>query len=74
MRGEVLACTLSADDGAGEAALTVTWKLRIEVWRSVQYSVVADAYSTLCKTQTVQTVCRLFAANHSACRPHPHQY
>ena len=59
VRGEVLACTLSADDGAGEAALTVTWKLRIEVWRSVQYSVVADAYSTLCKTQTVQTVCRL---------------
>ena len=59
VRGEVLACTLSADDGAGEAALTVTWKLRVEVWRSVQYSVVADAYSTLCKTQTVQTVCRL---------------
>ena len=59
VRGEVLACTLSVDDSAGEAALTVTWKLRIEVWRSVQYSVVADAYSTLCKTQTVQTVCRL---------------
>ena len=59
VRGEVLACTLSADDGAGEAALTVTWKLRVEVWRSVQYSVVADAYSTLCKTQTVQTVCKL---------------
>lgn len=59
VRGEVLACTLSADDGAGEAALTITWKLRVEVWRSVQYSVVADAYSTLCKTQTVQTACRL---------------
>ena len=56
---EVLACTLSAVDGAGEASLSVTWKLRVEVWRSVQHTVVADAYSTLCKTQTVQTVCRL---------------
>ena len=37
----------------------MTWKLRVEVWRSVQHTVVADAYSTLCKTQTVQTVCRL---------------
>ena len=53
--GEVLACTLSAVDGAGEASLSVTWKLRVEVWRSVQHTVVADAYSTLCKTQTVQT-------------------
>ena len=59
VRGEVLACTLSAADGAGEASLSVTWKLRVEVWRSVQHTVVADAYSTLCKTQTVQTVCRL---------------
>ena len=59
VRGEVLACTLSAVDGAGEASLSVTWKLRVEVWRSVQHTVVADAYSTLCKTQTVQTVCRL---------------
>ena len=59
VRGTVLACTLSSEDGAGEAALSVTWKLRVEVWRAVQYSVVADAYSTLCKTQTVQTVCRL---------------
>ena len=25
----------------------------------MQYTVVADAYSTLCKTQTVQTACRL---------------
>ena len=33
--------------------------VRVEVWRSVQHTVVADAYSTLCKTQTVQTVCRL---------------
>lgn len=59
VRGEVLACTLSAADGAAEASLAVTWKLRMEVWRAVQYNVVADAYSTLCKTQTVQTVCRL---------------
>lgn len=59
VRGEVLACTLSAAEGAGEAVLTVTWKLRIEMWRAVQYSVVADAYSTLCRTQTVQTACRL---------------
>ena len=59
VRGEVLACTLSATDGAGEAALSVTWKLRVEIWRAVQYTVVADAYSTLCKTQTVQTACRL---------------
>lgn len=34
------------------------WKLRVEVWRSVQHTVVADAYSTLCKTQT----CRRSAA------------
>lgn len=60
VRGEVLACTLSAVDGAGEASLSVTWKLRVEVWRSVQHTVVADAYSTLCKTQTVQTVCPAF--------------
>ena len=59
VRGEVLACTLSAADGAGEAQLSVTWRLRIELWREVQYSVVADAYSTLCKLQTVQTACRL---------------
>ena len=37
----------------------MTWRLRIELWREVQYSVVADAYSTLCKLQTVQTACRL---------------
>ena len=43
VRGEVLACTLSAVDGAGEASLSVTWKLRVEVWRSVQHTVVADA-------------------------------
>ena len=59
IRGEVLACTLSADDGAGEASLSITWKLRIELWRGVEHTVVADAYSTLCKTQTVQTECRL---------------
>ena len=40
VRGEVLACTLSAVDGAGEASLSVTWKLRVEVWRSVQHTVV----------------------------------
>ncbi len=33
--------------------LSVTWKLHLELWR--QYRVAADAYSTLCKTQTVQT-------------------
>ena len=62
-RGEVLACVLRADNADSgaveEAALSVTWKLRIELWRGVQYTVVADAYSTLCKTQTVQTACRL---------------
>ncbi len=49
----------------------MTWKLRIEVWRSVQYSVVADAYSTLCKTQTVQTVCRLLQKNRGFDRAYP---
>ena len=59
VRGEVLAATLSAAEAAGDAALSLTWKLRVEVWRAVSYTVAADAYSTLCKTQTVQTVCRL---------------
>ena len=57
--GEVLACTLSSSEGSGDASLSVTWKLHLEVWRSVNFTAVADAYSTLCKTQTVQTVCKL---------------
>lgn len=57
--GEVTACTLSAAEGAGEAGLNLTWKLHTEVWRQVRCTVVADAYSTLCQTQTVQTSCKL---------------
>ena len=59
MRGEVLACTLSAVDGAGEASLSVTWKLRVEVWRSVQHTVVADATPRSVRPRPLQTVCRL---------------
>lgn len=57
--GEVIACTLTAAQGAGEADLGVTWKLHLEVWHPAARTVVADAYSTLCQTQTVQTVCKL---------------
>lgn len=57
--GEVLACTLTAAEGAGEADLNVTWKLHLELWHQATRTVVADAYSTLCQTQTVQTVCKL---------------
>lgn len=57
--GEVLACTLAVADGTGEAELSVTWKLHMEAWHTASRRVVADAYSTLCRTQTVQTACRL---------------
>lgn len=57
--GEVMACTLSAEDAAREARLSVTWKLHAELWRESNYEVVADAYSTLCHTQTVATGCKL---------------
>lgn len=57
---EVLAATLSAaDDSADEPLLTVTWKLHAEVWRSVEHTAVADAYSTLCQTQVTAGPCRL---------------
>lgn len=57
--GEVLACTLAAEDGADEPVLTVTWKLHLELWRAVSYMAVADAYSTLCRTETQRTPVRL---------------
>lgn len=57
--GEVMACTLSAAEGAEDATLNLTWKLHLEVWHAVRCTVVADAYSTLCRTQTVQTACKL---------------
>lgn len=56
--GEVLGCTLAADD-TGDPVLTVTWKLHAELWRAVQYTAVADAYSTVCRTETQGAVCRL---------------
>ena len=55
--GEVLACTLEA--GNGDPVLTVTWKLHAELWHDVQYTAVADAYSTLCQTQVDTAPCRL---------------
>lgn len=57
--GEVLACTLAVSDDTGDAELSVTWKLHLEAWHTACRRVVADAYSTLCHTQTVQTACRL---------------
>lgn len=57
--GEVMACTMAATDGGGEAQLSVTWKLHLEVWHKASRTVVADAYSTICQTQTVQTACKL---------------
>lgn len=58
--GEVLAATLTAADAPGaEALLTVTWKLHIETWRAVEHTAVADAYSTLCDTETVTALCKL---------------
>lgn len=57
--GEVLGSTLEAGDG--DPTLTVTWKLHAELWRDVQYTAVADAYSTLCQTETDAAPCRLLA-------------
>lgn len=57
---EVLAATLSAaEDSNDEPLLTVTWKLHAEVWRAVEHTAVADAYSTLCQTQVTAGTCRL---------------
>ena len=57
---EVLAATLSAaDDADEEPLLTVTWKLHAEVWRAVEHTAVADAYSTLCQTKAAVGPCRL---------------
>lgn len=57
--GEVLACTLAAGEDDGDPVLTVTWKLHLELWRAVSYMAVADAYSTLCRTETQRTAVRL---------------
>ncbi len=57
--GELLHCTLRTEDGAADASLSVTWKLHLELWQLAVHTVVADAYSTLCQAQTVQTVCKL---------------
>ena len=57
--GEVMSCTMAASDGSGEVDLNVTWKLHLEVWHRAVRTVVADAYSTVCQTQTVQTACKL---------------
>lgn len=57
--GKVMACTLTEAEGRGEAELNVTWKLHLEVWHTASRMVVADAYSTICQTQTVQTACKL---------------
>lgn len=57
--GKVMACTLTAADAGGEATLNITWKLHLEVWHRAVRTVVADAYSTVCQTQTIRTVCKL---------------
>lgn len=57
--GEVMACTLTAAEGSGEAELNITWKLYLTAWHESTRTVVADAYSTICQTQTVQTSCKL---------------
>lgn len=58
--GEVLGATLAAADNPNdEPMLTVTWKLHAETWRAVEYTAVADAYSTLCDTQVTVEPCRL---------------
>lgn len=58
--GEVLSATLAAADNAGdEPMLTVTWKLHAETWRAVEYTAVADAYSTVCHTEVTVNPCRL---------------
>ncbi len=59
--GKVIAASMAASE-SGEAELSVTWKLHLEVWRTSSLTVVADAYSTVCQTQTVQTACKLFNA------------
>lgn len=56
--GEVLSSTLTAGEG-DDTTLSVTWKLHIELWRPVAYTVVADAYSTLCQTQLQRQPLRL---------------
>ena len=57
--GEVLNCTLAApqEDGA-EAELTVTWKIHVELWRTVSTAAVTDAYSTLCEMTVERRPCR----------------
>lgn len=57
--GEVMACTLTVAEGSGEAELNITWKLYLTAWHESTRTVVADAYSTICQTQTVQTSCKL---------------
>ncbi len=57
--GRVMACSLTAAEGAGEAELNVTWKLHVELWHAAARTVVADAYSTVCQTQTVDNGCNL---------------
>lgn len=57
--GEVLACTLAAGEETDDPVLTVTWKLHIELWRAVSYMAVADAYSTICRTETQRAAVRL---------------
>lgn len=57
--GQVMAATLTATENNGEAGLNITWKLHLEVWHKTARTVVADAYSTVCHTQTVQTSCKL---------------
>lgn len=52
--GELLSSTLTAGEGDGAPTLTVTWKLHAELWRGGSYTAVADAYSTLCKTETTR--------------------
>ncbi|MGN0983861.1 MAG: DUF3794 domain-containing protein, partial [Gemmiger sp.] len=57
--GEVLSCTLAAANDADDPVLTVTWKLHVELWRPVSYMAVADAYSTLCRTEVQRATIRL---------------
>lgn len=56
--GTVQGATLAAGE-QGDAVLTVNWKLHAEVWRSASYMAVADAYSTVCQTQTTMRELRL---------------
>ncbi|MDD4850958.1 MAG: DUF3794 domain-containing protein [Gemmiger sp.] len=50
--GEVLGSILTAGNDPQQPTLTVTWKLHIELWHPNEYMAVADAYSTVCQTQT----------------------